>query len=203
MRCFSIRALMAFVLGWAVSLAALRNAVDLLAGMTLLGALLAGGVAMMCAATVRGHERDWWAGFALFAGGYLSLLFGPVISDTLQSQLGMSILKPLHYRVTGEAPPNASDLPALLAQRDVLLARWRDVAVSAATGDDRRIKAVKEDMAKLNEQIDAINNAASHDQFERVGRSLAVLVALLLGGMVATGFYSGRKKPEVALPSAG
>lgn len=77
MRRFAISKLMVLVLISAVGLAALRSASDLWAGMMLLFALAAVGIAVMAAVILRGRERYWWAGFAFFAGGYLCLPSAP------------------------------------------------------------------------------------------------------------------------------
>ena len=99
-RRFSIRALMALVLVSAVGLAALRNANDLWAGMMLMVALAAVGISVMGAVILRGQERYWWAGFAFFGGGYLALALGPGLSDTLQPQLGTTlVLRGVHSRI--------------------------------------------------------------------------------------------------------
>src|ERR1035441_7935872 len=96
MRRISIRSLMALVLVSAVGLAALRNAGDLWAGMLLLGTLAAVGVAVMGAIILRGRERYWWLGFALFSGGYLALALGP-----LQRQLSTThLLAYIHAKVS-------------------------------------------------------------------------------------------------------
>jgi hypothetical protein len=57
MRRFSIRALMIFVFVSGIGLAALRNANDLWAGMMMLVALAAVGVAVMGAVILRGTAR--------------------------------------------------------------------------------------------------------------------------------------------------
>src|SRR5436309_1310644 len=95
---------MTFVLVSAVGLAALRNASDLWAGMMMLVALAAVGVAVLGAVILRGRERYWWAGFAFFTGGYLALAIGPWLSDTLQPQLGTTaLLKYVHSQVAASS----------------------------------------------------------------------------------------------------
>jgi hypothetical protein len=81
---FSIRTLMAVVLISAVGLAALTNANDLWAGLTMLGAMAATGAAVLGAFILRGRERCWCAGFAFFSTGYLMLVVGPWLGDSFQ-----------------------------------------------------------------------------------------------------------------------
>jgi hypothetical protein len=81
MRRITIRSLMACVLVSAVGLAALRNASGPWAGIILLLALAVEGVALLGAALMRGGERAWWLGFAVFAGGYLVVALSPVRSE--------------------------------------------------------------------------------------------------------------------------
>jgi hypothetical protein len=85
MRRFSIRSLMAFVFLCAVGLAAFRNTGELWAGMLLLAALTAVGVALMGVVILRGKEQYWFAGFAFFGGRYLALAIVPWLSDAFQS----------------------------------------------------------------------------------------------------------------------
>jgi hypothetical protein len=199
MRRLSISSLMAFVLISAVGLAALRNAGELWAGMMLLVAVAAVGVALMATVILRGKERYWWAGFAFFGGGYLALTVGPWPSNTIRPQLGTThILKEAHSRITRGAPQNAPDLPGLRAEREMLAVKLREAAFSARTGNDAAVKATKREIAKLNQRIDAINEATVYDQFERVGHSLFALLAGLVGGMVATWFYTRRERAGTA-----
>src|SRR4051795_7359154 len=87
MRRFSIRTLMAFVLVSAVALAALSNANEPWAGMMLLLALAAVGVAVLGAVLRNGRERAWWLGFAVFGGGYLVAALCPVRSELATTYL--------------------------------------------------------------------------------------------------------------------
>jgi hypothetical protein len=81
MRRISIRTLMACVFVSAVGLAALRNASGLWAWIMLFLALTVEGVALLGAALMRGRERAWWLGLAVFAGGYLVAALCPVRSE--------------------------------------------------------------------------------------------------------------------------
>ncbi len=87
MRRISIRALLIFIIVVAVGLAALRNANDLLAGLMLLANLAAVGVAVLGAIFSQARERAWWAGFAFFCAGYLSLTVGGCLGETFRPQV--------------------------------------------------------------------------------------------------------------------
>jgi hypothetical protein len=101
MRRFSIRFLMAFVLVSAVGLAALRNANELWEGTMLLLALAAVGMAILGAIFMRGRDRAWWIGFALFSGGYLLMTFAPGLSNEVRPKLGTThLLDEVHHRLT-------------------------------------------------------------------------------------------------------
>jgi hypothetical protein len=89
----------------AVGLAALRHASDLWAGMMLLVALAAVGIAGAGAIILRGPERSWWATFAFFAGGYLAPAIGPEISPWFRNLLGTTrFLNELHSLLVAEVP---------------------------------------------------------------------------------------------------
>ena len=93
MRRFSIRTLMAFVLVSAVGMAALRNASDLWAGMMLMAALAAVGVAVLGAALMRDRERAWWLGFGLFGGAYLIVSLIPPLESRLPTSKGLGYFR--------------------------------------------------------------------------------------------------------------
>ena len=88
---------MAFVLVSTVALVALRNANELWAGMMLLLALAAVGVAGLGATLMCGRERAWWLGFAVFGGGYLVAALCPVRSELATTHL----LEYVQARVVG------------------------------------------------------------------------------------------------------
>lgn len=75
---------MAVIVVSAVGLAALRNANELLAGLIILVAVVAVGIAALGAIFLLGPQRAWWTGFALFSGAYLvfALWLSPQLSTT-------------------------------------------------------------------------------------------------------------------------
>jgi hypothetical protein len=223
MRRFSIRTLMAFILVAAVGLAALRNANELWAGMMVIVALGAVGVAVLGAVFLRGKERAWWIGFAFFGGGYLALAVGPWLSDTFQPQLGTThLLRYVHSEVTA-SPPAQGSIAALQQQRADLRLLVKSLMDSG--GDPLAIAALSRQLARANAAVKQgqtstisgslsfdpasdttgppvnrwrsfLPGAANHDSFQRVGHSLFALLAGLVGGMVATWFYAKRERVE-------
>jgi hypothetical protein len=169
---------MAFVVIFAVGLAALRNPSDLWAGMMVLVALAAVGFAVMAAVILRGRERHWWAGFAFFGAGYLALAFGPWLGDRFRPQLGTThILREAHSSMTRGGLVAPGDLPALRAQREILSAKLQQAASLARTGNADALKSAKQAIATLNRRIDALTGAAVFDRFEHVGHCLFALLA--------------------------
>jgi hypothetical protein len=197
MRRFSIRRLMAFVFLSSVGLAALRNAGELWAGMMLLAALTAVGVALMGAVILRGKERYWWAGFAFFGGGYLALAIGPWLSDTMQPRLGTThLLGQLHGRMHPSRVDANRELANLQIARETLAFRLEQIRAVARTPLDPACVDAQEKLAAVDQAMVAIKSMVTRDQFERVGHSLFALLAGLVGGMVATWFYARREQGD-------
>jgi hypothetical protein len=198
MRRFSIRSLMAFVVVSAVGLATLRNASDLWAGMMLLVDLAAVGVAVLGAILMRGRERAWWLGFAVFVGGYMAVAISP-----LQLQLSTThLLDYVHARVVSSSiatfDVSRFDQSSVLyrivtSDGGVNLKTVADSVVNSISAEDLLVS-----MVPANRWRSMFPGAANHDQFLRVGHSLFALLAGLVGGMVAVWFYGRRERPEAA-----
>jgi hypothetical protein len=189
----SVRGLMALIVVCAVGLAALRNANALWAGMLPLAALAAVGVAVLGAVILRGKERDWWLGFALFGGGYLGVTIGPLLSDSVQRQPGTThLLEYVHARVISSS---IATFDVSRAGRGSRLFRVTtlDGAVHSRKVADRDYDTTPADViltsiAPANRWQSALPGAAHHDPFLRIGHSLFALLAGLLGGMVGLWF---------------
>jgi hypothetical protein len=76
MRRFKIRGLMMAVVATAVSVAALRDANDLWAGVFMLFVAGLLGAAILGSIHLRDRAGAWWLGFAIFEAGYLIIAFG-------------------------------------------------------------------------------------------------------------------------------
>jgi hypothetical protein len=204
MRRSSIRTLMAFVLVSAVGLAALRNASNLWAGMMLLVALAAVGIAVLGAVILRGKERYGWAGFAFFGGGYLALAVGPWLGDTFQPQLGTThLLSYVHSQVTATSSVlNAMKvqqiyLGSVTLKADALPDQSQVSTNPASTSFTDYASDPNISPPPVNRWRSLLPGAANFDQFQRVGHSLFALLAGLLGAVVAGWFYARR---ELVLP---
>jgi hypothetical protein len=202
MRRVSIRSLMIFVLISAIGLAAFRSAGDLGAGMLLLTSLAAVGMAVLGAIIMRGGERCWWTGFALFGGGYLALAVGPWLSDTFQQQIGTThLLVRLHEHMHHSTSQMKGNLADLQVERDDAVAALSNVRRLARSPSDPAVVANRKRITALDQKIAGFKSAPTYDQFQRVGHSLFSILAGLLGGTVATWFYTRRESRTAAVSS--
>jgi hypothetical protein len=78
---------MAVIVVAVIGMAALRNAGEIWAGMIVLTALTAVGIALIGAVISRDTDRVWWGGFAFFAATYLIVAFSPWVSHSWPSFL--------------------------------------------------------------------------------------------------------------------
>jgi hypothetical protein len=207
MRRFSIRTLMAFVLVFAVGLAALRNANAVWAGAMLLLAFASVGVAVVGMCLMRGRERAWWLGFGVFSGGYLAVAVAPVLSSPFNAYLGTtSLLNSVQLQV---ATASSTRLGDLVSRRAALAAR-----IELIDRDDPTVSQVMNrgaaELAKLDAIIEEeqssqlyakrwqslLPGAANEGHFRSVGHSLFALLAGLIGGTVAVWFDARREAGE-------
>jgi hypothetical protein len=195
----SIRTLMAFIVGSAIGLAALRNANDRWAKMMFIAALVSIGVAALGACFLRAKERARWTGEAIFAGGYLILALTPWLSSCLGTT---QLLDYIHAKVVAST---IASFEMSRSDQDTILFRVvsSDGAIHirkvpdgvASSAPTERLLA---SMEPANRWRSALPGAANHNQFQRVGHSLFSLVAGLLGGMVGMWFYARRERHEAS-----
>ncbi len=193
MRRISIRTLMTFILVSAVGLAALRNANELWAGMMLLLASAAVGVAILGVALMRGRERAWWLGFAVFGSVYLVAALCP-----LRPQLGTThLLDYVHARVVGSGIATVEvsrfDQSSVLYRLVTTEGRVSERTVANSVYDSTPGGDLLATMEPANPWRSALPGAANHDQFLRVGHCLFALLAGLIGATVATWFWKRRE----------
>jgi hypothetical protein len=195
MRRISIRTLMAFILVSAVGLAALRNANELWAGMMLLLALASVGVAILGAALMKGRERAWWLGFAVFGGGYLVAALCPVRSDLATTRL-------LHYVIA-----QSSLQPVIVARTPARNFRMIDGRYDKAaldsfardSGPGIPLIDVKDDKVIVLQEPPTrwrgiLPGTANRDAFVHAGHSVFSLLAGLVGGTLAMWFWRRRER---------
>jgi len=196
MRRFSIRTLMALIAGSATGLAALRNASELWARVMLMLALGLVCVAGLWAILLRGRERAWWLGFAVLGCTYLSVSLSPLRSRLTTTQL----LEYVHARVVSSS---IATIEVSRADHSSILYR---VVMIDGTTDSRTVSnsvynsTPGEDllatMEPANRWRSALPGAVNHDEFLRIGHFLFVLLAGLVGGTVAVGFWGRRERGE-------
>jgi hypothetical protein len=211
MRRISIRGLIAFVVVFAIGLAALKTSSDLWAGMMLLVALAFVGVAILGAILMTGHERAWWLGFAVFEAGYLILTFGPWFTERIEPRLLTTLgLDYVHFHVTERTSGGNSTLQNQrqeLVQR--LIAESQKMRNPSA---DPTVRYLTQRISQIDNQLGsaslatsgpvenpwqkAFPGAANYDLFVQVGHSLFALMAGVLGGWIATWFDARRKRTE-------
>jgi hypothetical protein len=190
MRRFSIRTLMAVIVIAALAMAALKNANAFLSGILLLVTLAVIGFAMLGATTMRGRQRHWWRGFALFSGCYLALALGPLPRETFRPLLGTThLLGQLHERMHPAMVQVAENLITLQFERKKKTS-YRESLLSRTTKSDPTILGLQGQLISLDQQIAALKSGATYDQFQQAGHSLFALLSGLLGGTVAVWFYA-------------
>jgi hypothetical protein len=161
---FSISGLMAVVLAAAVGLAALKNANEVWVGIMLMLAPGMVGVGLLGVFFEHGRNRAWWAGFVVFAGGYLALAFGPCCKDQIEPKLVTTqFLGYVHSQamLSSQEPPSVQELLSL--RRNGLLAEQRYMKRLVANPNDLSLKLIQDKLNDLNFQIGAtINSPTSY-----------------------------------------
>ena len=129
MRQFSIRTLMVVIVVSALSLVAGRHVHYWWAGVLLLMAAAAAEIAILGAILLRGSQRAWLVGFALFTGGYLVFTLDPWLSANL------STTYVLRYAYAGLAPADLEHGPG----RRILRRTGRQLQRRHRHGRDQRL----------------------------------------------------------------
>ena len=210
---FSLRRLMAFVLGSAIGLAALRNANDWWAGVTLTAVFGTIGAAVIAALILRDKERYIWAGFAIFGGGYFLVALGPALNDRFKPYVGTTALITYAQSRVAEASYRALDKVADPEEQRAII-RDKIKAYEAMPGNPhgRSIEALKRRLSTMgatNEEQHALEAAAerwrsslpgalNENAFFCVGHCLFALAAGIVGVIVAKWFYERRERGEAS-----
>jgi hypothetical protein len=193
----SIRASMAVVVFAAVGLAALRNASELRAGAMVLVALTAVGGAVLGAINLRGIERAWWQGFALFSGIYLVFALIPSLSSQLGTTHLLDHLRNQMFESASQVLQEA-ELKALLGDEQVLKASLLNMQRNLRNfNSDPGVIATTNTLLKIQGKLAANKNAGpQYEHFQRIGHSLFALLAGVLGGMIAARFHGTQGRAE-------
>jgi hypothetical protein len=218
MRRFSIRTMMALIVVFAVGLAALRNANELWARAMFLVALDVVGIAVLGAILLRGPQRAWWTGFALFSGGYLLAVLSPVEPELPTTQvLGyvnaqvaspQSYPKPILWQKLVKMRQTPADLkrksvePAdsdFNSDRKKLFGTVAELQQSQGSTDPAAVSPAyyaSVPFQGANRWRAALPGAVNYNEFARVGHSLFALLSGSMGGMIALWFYARRERQE-------
>jgi hypothetical protein len=204
---FSLSALMGFVLASAVGFAALRNANDVWVGILL--TLIAGmvGVAILGVFFDCGKQRAFWAGFALFAGGYLTLTFGPWCKDQIQPKLATTqLFGYLHSQITLSSKSEPSFHELLTVRLNSLLEEQRYLQRLAMNPNDLSLKLMQDKVNDLKAQIGVstpppashartavwqflLPGASTDESFIHTAHCLFAILAGFAGAIVAARFH--------------
>ena len=197
MRRVSIRTLMAFILLSAISLAVLKNANELLAGATFLAALDMVGIAILGAIFLRGPQRAWWTGFALFAGTYLAFALVPWLSSELGMTAGFDYLGKAMFSTSALRLSDSEETALLLLEEGykTRLARMQRT-VRNFNADPVVLEMTKELQNTQAKLVASLTAGPKPEHFQRVGHSLLALMAGLMGGMTALWFYARSERQE-------
>jgi hypothetical protein len=194
MRRFSIRTLMVLIAGSATGLAALRNANELWATVMMMLALGLVCVAGLWAILLRGRERAWWLGFAVFGCTYLSVSLSPLRSRLTTTHL----LEYVHARVVSSSiatvEVSRADQSSILYRVVMIDGTANSRSVSNSVYNSTPEKDLLATMEPANRWRSALPGAANHDEFLRIGHCLFALLAGLVGGTVAVGFWGRRER---------
>jgi ABC-type transport system involved in multi-copper enzyme maturation permease subunit len=197
MRRVSIRALMAFILLSAMSLAVLRNANELWAGAIFLAALNMVGIAILGASFLRGPQRAWWTGFALFTGIYLAFALVPWLSSELGMTSGIDYLRKAMFS-TAALRLSDSEEAALLLLEETYKTRLAHMqrTLRNLNADPSVLVMTKELQNTQGKLAASLTAGPNPEHFQRVGHSLLALMAGLMGGMIALWFYARSERQE-------
>ena len=189
---FTIGGLMAFIVVYAVGLTALRNANDVWAGIMLMIAFAAVGVAVLGAICLRGKPRFWWIGFAVFESGYLMLAFGPWCETEIQPKLATTVLlRYVHDQAVGYAPSVPYKGVTFMVNgkksgSNPLVYYKKSAAPMTLSANPSAPPP------PVNRWRSLLPGALKYNFFLLVGHSLFALLAGLIGGAIARWFHSIR-----------
>jgi hypothetical protein len=198
----SIAGLMVVVLISALGVAALKAATPLWASIVLTTTLALLGLAILGAMFRSGDRRAFWAGFAVFGWGYLTLAFGPWFATEIEPKLATSLaIARMHEKLH----PGPSQTSAILG---VNLNTWNSTVVQA--GNVRMTQGVQNLQftttgaqaggpgTPLSIVLTTMPTTAPNQaEFARIGHALFALLAAFVGG-VAARWFAGEAHPATS-----
>jgi hypothetical protein len=204
---FSIVGLMGVALVAAMTLAALRS--EVWAGVLLMLTLALIGVAVLGVVYQRERDRAWWLGFALFAGSYLALTFGPWFAEPIRPKLATTQLLTYLYQRVNSVPFETlqASLKRMHAQREQLWLRKMQTARFVRNSTDPALLMLERNLSNLDAKINLASSSlaaaapadrwqaflpgrANRDLLQNVGHCVFTLLAGLAGALAACRFYA-------------
>jgi hypothetical protein len=202
----SIAGLMTVVLVAAIAIASLRYASDLWAGIMLMLTLALLAASVLGVVYRTGRARAGWLGFAVFAGGYTVLAFGPWFVTELQPRLPTSLLlSVLHERMAGQsAKMTSGTYTVMLATagpntNSIAFTTPSTLTTGAAGPTGAPILgpgAQTMTVLQPTKPFRLFVASGVPEDFQRVGHSLAALLAGVVGVVVGRWFESSRRREE-------
>jgi hypothetical protein len=183
-------------------LAALRSANEVWAGIMLMMALAAVGVAALGAICLRDKRRYWWIGFAVFESGYLMLALGPWCEVKIQPKLVTTLLLRYVHEQTVEPTPSLAQYYTILQQPNN---RVRSITVETVKPQNTTYVRIKPALASppRSRWRALLPGATSYDHFLLVGHIMFAFMTGLIGGAVARWFHATRVRDETPVAFSG
>jgi hypothetical protein len=177
MRRLSIRKMMSLVVFAALAMVALRGIDKQSAGPLL--ALAAGAVWLNVVRAVRGEDRAWCIGYAVFSGGYLILAFAPIISSWVAPSLPTTLLMEFGYARSVGPPPRVTEQQ--MKAYNEASAQFLRHRAEASPPVGKEFDAM---MDVLKTVGNLIRRVEGHESFRGSGHALVALFAGIMGGNV-------------------
>lgn len=189
----SIATLMGCVLVSAVGIAALRYSSSLWAGIMLMLTLGLLAIALLGVIYHRGARQAGWAGFLVFAGGYIALAFGPWFVTEIRPWLPTTVLLTEAFR---RIEPTEERFALTQTYTKLKTARVRQLlAVEPPTQPERLAASLSLRLNTVSSPVRLwLTSSAESEYFQRVGHCLVGCLLGLLGTFIARGFHASGQR---------
>jgi hypothetical protein len=180
---FSLRALMTFVLIFAVvfagGLAAFKNPSDSFVQVLLFAPIFALSAIVLGVTFLRGRRRAQCIGFAFFGIVYVALSADYRLGETIRPHLATThLLKYVHDELVSSP----------------LVLRWFQAVVADGSIQSSQVPASRKRGARRINYRFILTSPAYNDHFQRAGHRLFALLFGLVGGATASSLYSRRER---------